>query len=62
MYKKPKFRKSRFSINESSEGETIEQKFTRILNNNEPLTDGAMPIFTPREDGVLAGTDIRTDR
>ena len=35
------------------EGETIEQKVNRIVNNNEPITDGAPIIFTERKDGVL---------
>lgn len=44
------------------EGETIEQKVNRIVNNNEPITDGAPIIFTERKDGVLPEYDIRTDR
>lgn len=49
-------------INESYEGETIEDKIKRITLNKEPITDGAPQIFTERKDGVLAETDIRTDR
>jgi len=44
------------------EGETIEQKIERIVNNKEPIKDGAPPIFTERGKGVLARTNIRTDR
>lgn len=44
------------------EGETIEDKINRIVNNNEPITDGAPIIYTERKDGVLPEYDIRTDR
>lgn len=43
-------------------GETIEKKIERIVHTNEPITDGAPIIFTEKKDGVLAGTNIRTDR
>jgi hypothetical protein len=49
-------------LNDSIEGETIEQKVMRITENNEPITDGAPIIFTARKDGVLPAYDIRTDR
>lgn len=44
------------------EGETIETKVNRIVNNKEPITDGAPIIYTERKDGVLPEYDIRTDR
>ncbi|NLE03777.1 MAG: hypothetical protein GX638_03105 [Crenarchaeota archaeon] len=44
------------------EGECIENKVNRILINKEPITDGAPLIYTKRQDGVLPGYDIRTDR
>ena len=44
------------------EGETIEAKVNRIVNNGEPITDGAPIIYTERKDGVLPEYDIRTDR
>lgn len=47
---------------EYQEGETIETKVKRIVENNEPITDGAPIIYTNREDGVLPAYDIRTDR
>ena len=34
------------------EGENILTKIRRILDENEPLTDGAPLIYTPKEDGV----------
>lgn len=49
-------------INQSMEGETIEQKIQRIVNNKEPITDGAPVQYTERKDGVRPEYDIRTDR
>lgn len=51
-----------FDINESLEGESIEQKVERIVNNKEPITDGAPIIYTERKQGVQPDYDIRTDR
>lgn len=48
--------------NTSVEGETIEKKILRIVENKEPITDGAPIIYTDRREGVLAGYNIRTDR
>ena len=44
------------------QGETIEQKMRRIINNKEPVKDGAPPLYTERKDGVRAEYDIRTDK
>lgn len=44
------------------EGENIITKVKRILDENEPLTDGAPLIYTPKEDGVRPEFDIRTDK
>lgn len=49
-------------INKSVEGETIEQKMERIVNNKEPIKDGAPLLYTERKEGVRASTNIRTDR
>lgn len=43
-------------------GENILTKVRRILDENEPLTDGAPLIYTPKEDGVKPEYDIRTDK
>ena len=43
-------------------GESIENKVSRITENNEPITDGAPIIYTNREDGVLPAYNIRSDR
>lgn len=50
------------SVNQSYEGETLEQKIERVTNNKEPISDGAPLIYTDRKDGVQPGYDIKTDR
>ncbi len=62
MYNKPKFTQTKLSVNNELQGETIEQKIVRILNNKEPIKEGAPLLYTERKDGVLAGYNIRTDR
>lgn len=62
MYKQNVMSGSSIHINEATEGETIEMKIERVVNNNEPITDGAAIIFTERSEGVLAGYNVRTDR
>ncbi len=54
--------KTGLHINNSVEGEEIEVKVRRIMENKEPITDGAPIIYTDRKDGVLPAYDIRTDR
>lgn len=49
-------------MNESYQGERIEQKIQRITNNKEPIKDGAPLIYTDRSEGVKEAYDIRTDR
>lgn len=44
------------------EGEPIENKVRRILDENEPLTDGAPIIYTDKKDGVKPEFNIRTDK
>lgn len=62
MYTQNKASKTTMRVNDSYVGETIEQKIDRIVNNKEPISDGAPLIYTDRKDGVLPATDIRTDR
>lgn len=66
MYKIPKFKNTNnFHINNSVQGETLEQKIERIVNNKEPIGQGndtAPIIYTERKEGVRASTNIRTDR
>ncbi|QXN75287.1 hypothetical protein [Microvirus mar60] len=47
---------------EFEEGERIETKISRVLENNEPIEDGAPEIYTPKNEGVIAAYNIRTDR
>lgn len=61
-YKPKPFANTTIKANKSTEGETIEQKFQRILNNKEPIKDGAPLIYTDRKEGVKAGYNIRADR
>ena len=49
-------------VNNSLEGESIEAKVCRIVNNGEPISDGAPLIYTERKDGVKEEYNIRTDR
>lgn len=47
---------------EMYEGETIEMKVARVVQNKEPITDGAPIIYTERGQGVLPDYNPRTDR
>ena len=40
--------KQRFKFVEPLQGESIEQKVARILQSNEPITDGAPIIYTAK--------------
>lgn len=62
MYKRLSKTKTRLKVNKSFLGETIEEKMRRILNNKEPIADGAPTLYTERKDGVNPETDIRTDK
>ena len=62
MYRKNKVPTTTITINGSYIGERIEQKIERIVNNKEPITDGAPLIYTERKDGVQPDYNIRTDR
>lgn len=62
MYIQNKTTATTLKVNASYEGERIEQKIQRIVNNKEPITDGAPIIYTDRKDGVLPQYNIRTDK
>lgn len=47
---------------ETYQGESIERKVQRIVNENGPIEDGAPIIFQERADGVKPEFNIRTDR
>lgn len=61
-YAKVKNNNGRLKSIEIYEGESIETKCARILQNKEPITDTAPIIYTTKEDGVLPAYNIRTDR
>lgn len=54
--------KSCLKVNDKREGESIEQKMRRIVDNKEPIKDGAPIIHTERKEGVRPEFNIRTDR
>lgn len=54
--------KTTIKINDSNEGETIENKIRRITMNNEPIKDGAPIIYMERKEGIRPEYDVRTDR
>lgn len=63
MYKYRQINKSIISTgNLTTEGETIEQKVERMVHNKEPIKDGAIPQYSERKKGVMAGWNIRTDK
>lgn len=62
MYTQNKISKTTINLNQSYEGETLEQKISRMVNNKEPIKDSAPLIYTERKDGVQPAYDIRTDR
>lgn len=62
MYKASMGRQTQMKINKGQEGETIEVKLERIINNKEPIKDGAPIIFEERNTGVNPSHDIRSDR
>lgn len=61
-YAIPTINNNRLKSVEIYEGESIETKCARILQNKEPITDTAPIIYTAKEDGVLPAYNIRTDR
>lgn len=48
--------------NDIYEAESIEEQLRRVTTSNEPIDTSAPIMYTPRKDGVLPQTDIRTDR
>lgn len=58
------FRKyiAKFGFLPISEGESIEQKVRRVVENKEPISDGAPIIYTEKKEGVLPQFNIRTDK
>lgn len=54
--------RTRFNVNNSTEGETIEEKLRKITAEKEPIGQVFPKIYTDRKDGVLPGYNIRSDR
>ena len=50
------------AVNQSYEGERIEEKVARVVNNKEAITDGAPLVYQERKDGVQPAYDIRADK
>ena len=61
MYKYNTNKPTKIRVNNSIEGETIEMKVRRIVDNKEPITDGVPLIYGPKGE-IMAGHNIRTDR
>lgn len=61
-YNKKSPTKTTLRVRNVMDGETIETKVNRIVNNKEPIKDGAPLIYTDRKEGVKAEMNIRTDR
>lgn len=57
-----KYRPTSLKVNNAYEGESIEVKMQRILENKDGIKGGAERIFTERKEGVHPALDIRTDR
>lgn len=62
MYRKITPPKTKLNVNTSKEGETIEQKVHRIVNNKEPIKDQAPLNYTERKDGINPDFNVRTDK
>lgn len=63
-YKKPHYVQTRLKINQSVQGEPLEIKVERLMNNREPVggKNPAPLLYMERNEGVRASTNIRTDR
>ncbi|AXH74907.1 MAG: hypothetical protein [Microviridae sp.] len=62
MYKTNILHQSNMHLDNKKEGETIEQKVVRLVQNKEPIKDGVPIIYTDRKEGVNSAYNIRTDR
>lgn len=61
-YKQNTWPTNKLAINKTKEGESLETKIERMVNNKEPIKNEAPLIYTDRKDGVQPDYDIRTDR
>lgn len=49
-------------VNNSYEAVSIERKIEKAETTNEPIEAVSPMLYTDEKDGVLSGTDIRTDK
>lgn len=45
-----------------AQGESLEEKVRRVVDNNEPIEDTAPMIYTERKDGIQQEYNIRADK
>lgn len=62
MYKKVNANPGRIKCNNAIDGRTIESQIAEITQNKGEVPVETELIYTPKEDGVLPGYNIRTDR
>ena len=63
MYRQnPRVRTSLKGNNKQLQGETIESKMARMMQQGADMKDVSELIFTERKDGVIPETDVRHDR
>jgi len=62
MYKTPIMHKTLIKGEKPVEGESIEKKVRRLIENKEPIKDGSPLLYTERSKGVDPAHNIRTDR
>lgn len=62
MYRVNKTKKGTLRVNNEQEGESIETKVRRVMQQGAPIEDGAPIIYQERNEGVAPEYDIRSDR
>ena len=63
MYKQNMLRPTRLEINKQTEGQRLEDKIARMINNGEPLkTMGTQLIYQERKEGVNPAYDMRAEK
>lgn len=62
MKRHVKYKTTTLRVNNHYEGESIETKIKRLLENTDGIKGEAARIFTERKEGVRPDMDIRTDR
>lgn len=62
MQQRVKYKPTSLRVNQAYEGESIEVKMSRLLENKDGIKGGSERIFTERKEGVHPALDIRTDR